>query len=138
MIESSFTFTQNILEKSLDAQVLRWNVLANNITNATTPNFKRSDVKFTAALERALSSQQNPYPFEAKMTDSKHIPFFEAVDYHKVMPKIHTEFDNTIMNNGNNVDMEYETAESSKTALLYEATTNMLTRNYNMLNMVLK
>jgi flagellar basal-body rod protein FlgB len=130
--------TQNILQKSMDANIKRWNVLTNNIANATTPNFKRSDVKFTAELNRALASQQNPYPFEAKTSNSKHIPFFEKTDYMKVNPKIHTEFDTTIMNNGNNVDMEFETAESAKTSLLYEATSNMIARNYNMINMMVK
>lgn len=137
-MENHFIMTQNILEKSLDAQSLRWSVLTNNIANATTPNFKRSDVTFTAQLDRALKSHINPYPFEAKTTHSKHIPFHETIDYKTVMPKIQTEYYNTILNNGNNVDPEYEMGEASKTMLLYEATTQMISRNYNKINMLLK
>ncbi len=138
MIESSFTLTQNVLEKSLNATSKRWNVLNNNIANATTPNFKRSDVTFAAQMDRALSSQQDPYPFKAKASSSKHIPFFEKVDYKTVDAKLQVEFYNESQNNGNNVDIEFETAESAKTALLYEATTGMIARNYNLINMLLK
>lgn len=137
-MESSFTLTQNVLEKSLDASVKRWNVLNHNIANATTPNFKRSDVTFAAQMDRALSSQQNPYPFEAKQMNEKHIPFFEKADYKSVQPKVQLEYYTETQNSGNNVDIEYETAESAKTALLYEATTGMIARNYNTINMLLK
>jgi len=137
-MESGFALTQNILEKSLDAFSMRWNTLTNNMANATTPNFKRSDVTFTAQLARALDSQNNPYPFDAKKVNSKHIPFHESIDYKKVQPKIQTEFYNTIQNNGNNVDPEFEMAEANKTMLLYEATAGMITRNYNKINMLLK
>jgi flagellar basal-body rod protein FlgB len=137
-MESRFQMTQNILEKSMNFQSLRWNVLSNNIANATTPNFKRSDVTFPAQLQRALQSQQSPYPFEAQKTDKKHIPFFEKTDYKQVSPKIQTEYYTAIQNNGNNVDMEYEMAESAKTALLYQATTSMVDRNYNKINLLLK
>ncbi len=137
-MENNFNVTQTILQKSMNANTLRWNVLSNNIANANTPNFKRSDVKFTAQLNRALQSNQNPYPFEAARTDDKHIPFHEKIDYRKVMPKINTEFDSTIFNNGNNVDVENEMAEASKTVLLYEASASLLNRNFNKINILLK
>ena len=34
----------NMMERSLDASTLRQKVVANNIANVDTPNFKRSDV----------------------------------------------------------------------------------------------
>ncbi|PKL13794.1 MAG: flagellar basal body rod protein FlgB [Spirochaetae bacterium HGW-Spirochaetae-6] len=137
-MESNFSKTQNVLEMSLNANLKRWNVLSNNIANANTPNFKRSDVTFSAQMQRALSSQQNPYPFEAKKGHEKHIPFFERADYKQVSPKLQTEYYSTIMNNGNNVDPEFEMAEASKTILMYEATSSMINRNYNSINMLLK
>ena len=133
-----FEMTQNILEMALNANVLRWNVLSNNIANATTPNFKRSDVTFSSQLKRVLDSNNNPYPFEAKTTNEKHIPFFEKIDYTSVKPKIYTEYYSSTQNNGNNVDMEYEMGEASKTLLLYDAASSMITRNYNRINMLLK
>lgn len=138
MLESNFTLTQNILEKGINASVMRWNVLTNNIANAATPNFKRSDVTFSAQLQRAIDSQNKQLPFETKVTSSKHIPFEETIDYHKVQPKLQTEFYTSSLNNGNNVDAEYEMSEASKTSLQYEAMANMLSRNYNSINMLLK
>lgn len=137
-MSTNFSMLQNVLERSLDSQSLRFKVLSNNIANASTPNFKRSDVTFYETLNKALKSQQSPYPFEAVKTDKKHIPFFEKVNYKSVKPKIFTEYYSSTQNNGNNVDVEFEMAESAKTTLLYNATSSMLTRNYNKINMLLK
>lgn len=137
-MESNFSRTQNILEKGINASVLRWNILTNNIANAATPNFKRSDVSFAAELNRAIASQQTQEPFETKILNPKHIPFNEKMDYHKVNPRLQTEFYSSSMNNGNNVDAEFEMSEAAKTSLQYEALTNMISRNYNAINMLLK
>ena len=137
-MESNFSITQNILEKGINASVLRWNVLTNNIANAATPNFKRSDISFAAELNRALESNQKQEPFDAKLQNPKHIPFHEQIDYKKVQPRLQTEFYSSSMNNGNNVDAEFEMSEAAKTSLQYEALTNMISRNYNAINMLLK
>ena len=42
----------------MDVATLRRNVIANNIANANTPNFKRSDVNFESQLKRALDSEK--------------------------------------------------------------------------------
>ncbi len=44
----------NVLDKAADASWLRESTLANNIANATTPDFKRYDVDFQSLLEREL------------------------------------------------------------------------------------
>ena len=62
----------------------------------------------------------------------------EKIDYKKVQPRLQTEFYSSSMNNGNNVDAEFEMSEAAKTSLQYEALTNMLSRNYNSINMLLK
>lgn len=139
-MENIFTKTQNVLEKSLNASSLRWNVLLNNVANANTPNFKRSDVTFNEQLKRALLDEERKSnePVLAKRTSGKHIPFHLNLDYKEVQAKIQTEFYNESQNNGNNVDMAFESSEASKTQLLYNATIDIYKRNYKLLSDAIK
>ena len=42
------------VEKAMQGSLLRQQVLANNIANANTPGFQRSDVNFQAALQQIV------------------------------------------------------------------------------------
>ena len=44
----------NILDKAIDASWVRNTVLNNNLANATTPGFKRQEVRFESSLETEL------------------------------------------------------------------------------------
>jgi flagellar basal-body rod protein FlgB len=44
------------IEKAMQGSLLRQQVLANNIANANTPGYQRSDVDFQSALAQAFSS----------------------------------------------------------------------------------
>ena len=54
MFQSSAFDYINVLDKAADASWLRETTLANNIANATTPEYKRYDVDFQSLLEREL------------------------------------------------------------------------------------
>ena len=54
MINAGIYNYVNILNKALDASWARQTVLSNNISNQTTPGFKRKDVSFEGYLESAL------------------------------------------------------------------------------------
>lgn len=135
---STFTKTQEILSKSLDANALRWDVLSNNIANANTPNFKRSDVTFASQMKRALDSETHLSAFKANKTSSKHFSFHKSLNYKDVEAKIKTEFNTSLGNNNNNVDRSFESGEALKTSLMYNATTTLLQRNYTLVNDMLK
>ena len=47
----------DLLQRSMDTSLLRQNVIANNLANANTPNFKRSVVNFESRLAYALESE---------------------------------------------------------------------------------
>lgn len=64
-----FSRTITMLEQGLDYAALREKVIANNIANVDTPNYKAKDVRFRTELDRALQ------PLEAKRTHPKHLPF---------------------------------------------------------------
>lgn len=129
---NSLSRTQFMLERGMDASLLRQNVIADNIANADTPYFKRSDVTFESQLKRAIDSHKNrPYP--AKLTNARHIPFYQPMDYRQVRAKIQTENGSNFRNDKNNVDVEKEMVDAAKNALRYKAMAERLNRNYKKL-----
>ena len=84
---SGFEKTIDLLKRGLDVSVLRRNVIANNIANAETPNFKRSVLNFESTLKRALDSEKARVPRQF-VTDGRHIPFHQPVDYRTVRPRL--------------------------------------------------
>lgn len=136
-LNNGFGKTLDILHRTMGANLLRQEVIANNIANADTPNFKRSVVDFESGLKRALASENAPQ-FPTKMTDEKHIPFDRPTDYRTVQPRRITEWLVTGKNNGNNVDIEEETSNAVNQQLAYNLMVQTVTGQFNNVNLVLR
>ncbi len=83
---NNFGRTVDILHRTMDVSLLRRSAISDNIANADTPNFKRSVINFESQLKRAFDSQKRE-TIPARMTDSRHMPFYKPVDYRSVGPK---------------------------------------------------
>jgi flagellar basal-body rod protein FlgB len=135
---NSFGKTVDILQRTMDVGLTRREVIANNIANAETPNFKRTDVNFEASLARALASENAPKNLEAKMSSSNHIPFNRQVDYKNVQPRFALDYLTQSKNNGNNVDIEQETMAATRNQMMYELMTATISSQFSRINMVLR
>ncbi|MEA2459570.1 MAG: flagellar basal-body rod protein FlgB [Thermoleophilaceae bacterium] len=93
--------TQLALERAISGASMRQSVLANNLANAETPGFQRSDLDFHSALTQAMDSG-----------DSATI---EAVQF---SPQKDPQ---TLRADGNGVDIDTESAAMAKNGLEYEA-----------------
>lgn len=96
------------LEKAMSGAQLRQEVLSNNIANANTPGFQRSDVDFQAALSQAFAqgdsaSQLQQLTFQP--TTAQTGP--SQVD-------------------GNTVDINTEMADLSENSLFYQAAESVM------------
>jgi flagellar basal-body rod protein FlgB len=112
----------NLLKKSLDASSLRSKVIANNIANINTKNYKRYYVSFEDSLNQNLNE------LELKTDNDRHIQTVEEPD--QIQLKQDT---NTSMNeDGNNVDIENEMVNQASNTLMYDA---LITEANNRLNM---
>ena len=127
----------NIIQRELDVSVLRRNVIANNIANSDTPNFKRTVVNFESQLKRALDSEKVK-PFPAVLTDKRHIPFYTPMDYRKVQPKRMLDYLTTSKNNGNNVDIEEEMMNALENQMLYQTLVQAVSSEFARVNLVLR
>lgn len=136
-LESSFGRSLDILHRTMDVAMLRQDVIANNIANADTPNFKRTFVNFESQLKSALESERRRPVFTAAMTHEKHIPFFQPVDYRSVQPQRQLDYLTTADNNGNNVDIEEESMNYLNNQLLYTLMTDSVSKQFQRVNLVL-
>ena len=98
---SLFDNTQLALERAISGAALRQQVLANNIANAETPGFRRSDVDFHSALSEAMKTGEP-----------------EAIERTSFAPQQEMQ---VMRADGNGVDIDVESANLAKNGLEYEA-----------------
>lgn len=112
-IDEMFRFHQT----ALNLRAARQELIASNIANADTPNYKARDIDFTSALQGALGQQGDK--LAVAKTDNGHLAgaaggsvMGAPVMYRKpVQPSA----------DGNTVDMDVERAQFADNALRYEA-----------------
>ena len=110
----------NLTQKTMGASILRQQTIANNISNANVPHYKRKSVLFESQLKRAIDQQQKvPPPF--LMTQVRHISLEDPIDINQVNARTYTEFDTHQRNDKNNVDIEKEVSDHIKNNLHYTA-----------------
>ncbi|HDQ14795.1 MAG TPA: flagellar basal body rod protein FlgB [Sediminispirochaeta sp.] len=136
-LNNSFGKTLDIMHRTMDASMLRHQVSANNIANADTPNFKRSDVNFEAELKRALDSEKVQKP-KAYLTNSRHIPFDRQQNYRDVRPRRVLDYLSQTDNNGNNVNLEQESMLLLQNQLRYNLLTQAVSSQFGRVNIVLR
>ncbi len=135
----SGTFGKNleIMTREMDVSALRQAVIANNVANADTPNFKRSVVNFESQLKRALDSERAPR-FSQVITDPRHIPFDRPIDWTQVRPRRILDYLTEAKNNGNNVDIEEEGMNALTNQLLYTTLAQAIGSEIQGVNIVLR
>lgn len=109
----------------LDASWLRNEILVNNIANVDTPNFKRSDVRFSKILEDSISM---------KTTRDKHINPASSSNY---SVEVYEDSNTNVRMDGNNVDIEREMNELAKNAIWYNYLTHMVTKEIKLLDLAI-
>ncbi|MBN1899059.1 MAG: flagellar basal body rod protein FlgB [Spirochaetes bacterium] len=131
--------TNYLLQKAMDVSLTRHKVISDNIANADTPGFKRSRVSFESHLLRALASEDEMCKCpKAYMTHQNHIQFCKPMDYRTVQPKIDVDYDTSLRNDKNNVDIEKEVSDAVVNTLRYRALSRRLNQNFKMLEMVMQ
>ncbi len=140
MFENSGMMRVNyLLERGLDVESMRRRVIANNIANVDVPHFKRSEVNFESELRRVIDfnqGQDGRYP--GVVTDPRHIPFYVERDIRSVTPRVNLDYNTTMRNDGNNVDIEKEIVDTAKNQMRYNAMVTGLSNNFRMLKIAMR
>lgn len=126
MIHSGAFNYVNVLQKSANASWYRNSILANNIANVNTPNFKRKDVQFETYLMTSLSGGDS---LDANVA---------SVDLDELQPTTYVDESNLSYRlDGNNVDINTESSELAKNQLRYYALLDSMTQEYSRIKQVL-
>jgi flagellar basal-body rod protein FlgB len=121
-----FDHTLQTLQASLDARLLRQNVLASNVANVDTPAYRPKDVDFGAAMDEALASMK-----ERDEGRSGFVTARQGAD-----PAIIDGEGTTPDGDGNSVDLDKTMAGIAENALQYEAASRAVSKKLAILRYV--
>jgi len=127
--------TQIALERALDGSATRAHLIANNIANADTPNYKALRLRFEDVLAREIG-RQDAIILEPDTIDPRHLPKHSLHGLKGMVTSygvIYTDDRTTYRLDGNNVDMDQETALEAKNAILYSTLTELVSRRFSAL-----
>jgi flagellar basal-body rod protein FlgB len=114
-----------LLSKALDVYGLRQRVISNNLSNISTPGFKRSEVTFEQIFRQTLEKPK----LTGRLTRPDHIPI-GAPEKRPLVPGITTPNDPVLHSGVNNVDIDQEMAELAKNQIRYSFATRLIRGNF--------
>ena len=118
----------NVLNKAAESSWTKNEVIANNIANVDTPDYKRKDLDFESLLAEALTDTST------KNMDKK----VSQINLKSLTPSVYTEYSTlSYRYDGNNVDIDTETAYLADNQIKYYTLLNSMTQEFNRLKMVL-
>jgi flagellar basal-body rod protein FlgB len=127
------TETLRRLEWAMDASFTRNQLLTQNVANANTPNYKRSDIDFDSVLQDTFSGSQLPMT----TTNPAHFTNSSSGTSINTLPIVR-ETGTSSRTDGNNVDIEYEMAQISQNSLFYQSLTSVWKQEMSRLKMVIQ
>ena len=122
MLNSGIYSYVNILDKAIDASWVRNTVLNNNLANATTPGFKRQEVRFESNLEKELK-KLGSVDKRVSNVNLTHLNYETYTDLSNYSYRL----------DGNNVDEAAEQAELASNQIKYQALVRALNSEFNRL-----
>ncbi len=123
MLSELFTDKASMaLSRALGGYTARHEVIANNIANAETPGFQRSEVSFEEDLRAA---------FDTPGTSSTKRKIAQ------VTPQISVDTDSPSTPDGNNVNIDKEISDLAKNTLSYRAASTLLQDKASLLKYVI-
>ena len=117
----------NMMDRAADASYVRQTVLAHNLANVDTPNYKRSEVDFQSVLERELKNTHTNDPVVA----------VKRLDGSRLKPKVYEDMSNfSYRIDRNNVDVDTESMEIASEQLRYQLITTAITNAFGRFKIV--
>ncbi len=133
MLERLFNSpTSILLNKSMDAATLKNTVIADNIANVNTPNFNRREVIFQEKLQNAL--HRGNANLDMRLTNKRHIFVKSNLN---LEPEIREISKISYRNDGNNVDIDVESAKMAKNKLHYDALAQTMDKEIKLLRLAI-
>ena len=122
-LDQAFNFHQQAMTLRTERQQL----IASNIANADTPNYKARDIDFGKSLQNALDKRGAASGgFAMTMTAARHLPGVVSASSTELLYR--HEYQSAV--DGNTVEMDVERANFSDNAIRYEAGVNFVSSRF--------
>ena len=123
-LKSLFGKTFNAIEQSLDLAKMRHGLIASNIANLNTPNYRTKDIDFNKILRDVLSRRS----VELVRTNSLHFPTEKAqIESGEIFSE------EPFGSGGGSVDIDNEMTKLAENNLRYQTGVELLLRKFSML-----
>lgn len=126
MIGSNVYNYVNVLDKAADASWMRNDIITNNLANVNTPNYKRKDVQFETYLIAQVAGGDS-LDENINQIDLSNLTPTTYVDQASLSYRM----------DGNNVDIDTETAEFVKNQIRYYTLLDSMTQEFSRIKSVL-
>lgn len=126
MIGSNVYNYVNVLDKAADASWMRNDIITNNLANVDTPNYKRKDVQFETYLIAQVAGGDS-LDENINQIDLSNLTPTTYVDQASLSYRM----------DGNNVDVDTETAEFAKNQIRYYTLLDSMTQEFSRIKSVL-
>ncbi|MDX2421361.1 MAG: flagellar basal body rod protein FlgB [Amphritea sp.] len=128
----SFDNALGIHEQAVGLRIQRAEILANNIANSDTPNYKARDIDFESVLKGVQEGQQ---PLQMSRTSENHNAGLINSDFaSELMYRMPTQ----PSVDGNTVDIQAEMARYTENAIDYQASFQFLNNKFKGLTSAIK
>jgi len=124
-----FGKTIPLLEMALDLRSRRHRVLASNLANVDTPNFKAFDLAVDEQLRRAAESSP---AIGMRRTHAGHLPGASAGRAGAGL-KFEDQPDYNLRGDGNTVDLDRTVGKMAENTLLYKTTVEIISKEFKLL-----
>lgn len=131
VIMSDFYNNIELLSKSLGGLWLRNKAINQNIANADTPNYKRISVSFEDSLRSAINKNRTTL----NITHKNHISTTKSIS--EIQPEINVDRSYSYRFDGNNVDIDVESANLAKNSIMYSAVANQIASEFEKIKNVI-
>jgi len=116
----------SVLSQALNLRTQRHQVLASNIANADTPQFKARDFDFEAAMQQAMSARKGVGDVALARTAAGHIQ--GGGNSGPASLKFRTDTQSAV--DGNTVDMDVERTQIAENAMQYQILTQLISEKF--------
>ncbi len=121
--------TSRLLAKVLDLRSVRQNVIAGNLANAETPGYVMKEIPFEKELQKAMDNPTiKPLEGESDLMNSTSV-LGDGFDPHQLIREY---------GKPNELNIDNEMAKMSQNNLLYETSTRLLSKKFELLKAVIE
>ncbi|MCK4257431.1 MAG: flagellar basal body rod protein FlgB [Halanaerobiales bacterium] len=128
--------TLKVLGTGLDGSALRQKILANNLANVDTPNFKGQDVKFYSQLKSNMNEPFSLDSLSLAKTNSHHLAGTGyGSDFNGGFQVSQTS--GQVRADGNNVNVDVEMAKMAENTIYYNTLVSTVAAKYKKISQVI-